>query len=75
MSINRNLFPRASFLARIADINLDEREKITAPKSELLANYWDMLLRETALSKRFRLKDVLFILKYVDSKDIFMLYY
>lgn len=41
-----------------------------------------MLLRKTALSKRLtneqiesRLKDVLLVLKYVNNKDVFMLYH
>lgn len=59
--------------------------KQTTPESkcpELLANYCDMLLRKTALSKRLtneqiesRLKDVLLVLKYVNNKDVFMLYH
>lgn len=59
--------------------------KSTTPESkcpELLANYCDMLLRKTALSKRLtneqiesRLKDVLLVLKYVNNKDVFMLYH
>ncbi|KAJ6636607.1 Cullin-5 [Pseudolycoriella hygida] len=59
--------------------------KVTTPESkcpELLANYCDMLLRKTALSKRLtsdeiesRLKDVLLVLKYVGNKDVFMLYH
>ena len=54
----------------------------TQPESkcpELLANYCDMLLRKTMLSKRLtseevekRLKDVLLVLKYVQNKDVFM---
>ncbi|KAF6028110.1 Cul5 [Bugula neritina] len=46
---------------------------------ELLANYCDMLLRKTPLSKKLtsvdiekRLKDLLLILKYVQNKDVFM---
>ncbi|XP_022903800.2 cullin-5 [Onthophagus taurus] len=49
---------------------------------ELLANYCDMLLRRTPLSKRLttdeiesRLKDVLLVLKYVSNKDVFMRYH
>lgn len=59
--------------------------KITTPESkcpELLANYCDMLLRRTTLSKRLttdqieaRLRDVLLVLKYVSNKDVFMLYH
>lgn len=59
--------------------------KHTAPESkcpELLANYCDMLLRRTPLSKRLtseqidrRLKDVLLVLKYVNNKDVFMRYH
>lgn len=59
--------------------------KITTPESkcpELLANYCDMLLRRTPLSKRLtsdqievRLKDVLLVLKYVCNKDVFMRYH
>lgn len=59
--------------------------KTTTPESkcpELLANYCDMLLRRTPLSKRLtsdqieaRLKDVLLVLKYVCNKDVFMRYH
>lgn len=59
--------------------------KATTPESkcpELLANYCDMLLRKTPLSKRLtsdqiesRLKDVLLVLKYVNNKDVFMRYH
>jgi cullin 5 len=59
--------------------------KTTASESrcpELLANYCDMLLRRTPLSKRLtseqiesRLKDVLLVLKYVCNKDVFMRYH
>ena len=48
---------------------------------ELLANYCDMLLRKTPLSKKLtsdeveaKLKDVLLVLKYVQNKDVFMIY-
>ncbi len=54
----------------------------TQPESrcpELLANYCDMLLRKTPLSKKLtsdeiesRLRDVLLVLKYVQNKDVFM---
>ena len=54
----------------------------TAPESkcpELLANYCDMLLRKTPLSKKLssdevesKLRDVLLVLKYVQNKDVFM---
>lgn len=59
--------------------------KAVTPESkcpELLANYCDMLLRRTPLSKRLtsdqieaRLKDVLLVLKYVSNKDVFMRYH
>nr|XP_023016172.1 cullin-5 [Leptinotarsa decemlineata] len=59
--------------------------KSIAPESkcpELLANYCDMLLRRTPLSKRLtseeietRLRDVLLVLKYVSNKDVFMRYH
>ncbi|XP_044259748.1 cullin-5 [Tribolium madens] len=59
--------------------------KVVAPESkcpELLANYCDMLLRRTPLSKRLtseeiesRLRDVLLVLKYVSNKDVFMRYH
>ncbi|XP_077283567.1 cullin 5 isoform X2 [Arctopsyche grandis] len=59
--------------------------KSTIPESkcpELLANYCDMLLRRTPLSKRLtseqieaRLKDVLLVLKYIENKDVFMRYH
>ena len=46
---------------------------------ELLANYCDMLLRKTPLSKKLssdeveaKLRDVLLVLKYVQNKDVFM---
>lgn len=49
---------------------------------ELLANFCDMLLRRTPLSKRLtseeiesRLRDVLLVLKYVSNKDVFMRYH
>jgi len=54
----------------------------TQPESrcpELLANFSDMLLRKTPLSKKLtsdeiesKLKDVLLVLKYVQNKDVFM---
>lgn len=57
----------------------------TQPESrcpELLANYCDLLLRKTPLSKRLtsddietRLRDVLLVLKYVQNKDVFMRYH
>ena len=57
----------------------------TAPESrcpELLANYCDLLLRKTPYSKKLtteqvesKLKDVLLVLKYVTSKDVFMKYH
>lgn len=59
--------------------------KAMTPESkcpELLANYCDMLLRRTPLSKRLtsdeietRLRDVLLVLKYVSNKDVFMRYH
>jgi len=49
---------------------------------ELLANFCDMLLRRTPLSKKLtpdeiesRLRDVLLVLKYVTNKDVFMRYH
>ena len=49
---------------------------------ELLANYCDMLLRKTPLSKRLssdetenRLKGILVVLKYILNKDVFMRYH
>lgn len=57
----------------------------TQPESkcpELLANYCDMLLRKTPLSKKLtseevekKLRDVLLVLKYVQNKDVFMRYH
>ena len=57
----------------------------TQPESkcpELLANYCDMLLRKTPLSKKLtsdevetKLQDVLLVLKYVQNKDVFMRYH
>ncbi|CAB3371839.1 Hypothetical predicted protein [Cloeon dipterum] len=57
----------------------------TQPESkcpELLANYCDMLLRRTPLSKRLtsdeieaKLRDVLLVLKYIQNKDVFMRYH
>lgn len=59
--------------------------KAVLPESkcpELLANYCDMLLRRTPLSKRLtsekieiRLRDVLLVLKYVANRDVFMRYH
>ena len=56
----------------------------TTPESkcpELLANYCDMLLRRTPLSKKLtsdeveaKLREVLLVLKYVQNKDVFMRY-
>ena len=56
----------------------------TVPESkcpELLANYCDMLLRRTPLSKKLtsdeveaKLREVLLVLKYVQNKDVFMRY-
>ncbi|KAI1720683.1 cullin family domain-containing protein [Ditylenchus destructor] len=49
---------------------------------ELLANYCDLLLRKTALTKKFtseeideKLNNVLLVLKYVTNKDVFMRYH
>ncbi|KAI8791819.1 cullin-5 [Biomphalaria glabrata] len=49
---------------------------------ELLANFCDMLLRKTTISKRLtpeevdkKLKNVLLVLKYVQNKDVFMRYH
>lgn len=49
---------------------------------ELLANYCDMLLRKTPLSKKLtsdeiesKLRDVLLVLKYIQNKDVFMRYH
>lgn len=49
---------------------------------ELLANYCDMLLRKTPLSRKFtseeiekRLREVLLVLKYVQNKDVFIRYH
>jgi cullin-5 len=49
---------------------------------ELLANYCDMLLRKTPLSRKLtsdeiesKLKEVLLVLKYVKNKDVFMRYH
>ncbi|XP_053214912.1 cullin-5-like isoform X2 [Panonychus citri] len=49
---------------------------------EMLANYCDMLLRKTPLSRRLtseeietKLKEVLLVLKYVQNKDVFMRYH
>lgn len=71
-----------------AEIHSPGRPRIgtkTQPESkcpELLANYCDMLLRKTPLSKKLtseevekKLKDVLLVLKYVQNKDVFMRYH
>uniref|UniRef100_A0A0R3RZ92 Cullin-5 n=1 Tax=Elaeophora elaphi TaxID=1147741 RepID=A0A0R3RZ92_9BILA len=49
---------------------------------ELLANFTDLILRKTSLSKRLsseeidaKLNDVLLVLKYVQNKDVFMRFY
>lgn len=64
---------------------LARANKSVSPESkcpELLANYCDMLLRRTTLSKRLtsdeiesRLRDVLLVLKYIENKDVFMRYH
>ena len=63
--------------------NRGSKSAITAESRcpELLANYCDMLLRKTPLSKKLtsdqieaRLKDVLLVLKYIQNKDVFMRY-
>lgn len=75
----------AVFKLELPTTTTNRTNKSTTPESkcpELLANYCDMLLRKTALSKRLtneqiesRLKDVLLVLKYVNNKDVFMLYH
>ncbi|CAG2120721.1 unnamed protein product, partial [Medioppia subpectinata] len=49
---------------------------------ELLANYCDMLLRKTPISRKLtsdeieaKLKEVLLVLKYIQNKDVFMRYH
>ena len=49
---------------------------------ELLAHFSDMLLRKTALSRKFtseqieaKLNDVVTVLRYVKNKDVFMRYH
>uniref|UniRef100_A0A2K5ZN28 Cullin-5 n=1 Tax=Mandrillus leucophaeus TaxID=9568 RepID=A0A2K5ZN28_MANLE len=65
---------------------LTARDKVYIPPEskcpELLANYCDMLLRKTPLSKKLtseeieaKLKEVLLVLKYVQNKDVFMRYH
>lgn len=73
------------FKLELSTIMPTRGSKITASESrcpELLANYCDMLLRKTPLSKRLtseqieaRLKDVLLVLKYISNKDVFMRYH
>merc|ERR1712141_959232 len=63
---------------------MSSNHKPAQPESkcpELLANYCDMLLRKTPLSKKLssdeveaKLRDVLLVLKYVQNKDVFMIY-
>ncbi len=64
--------------------SVSSSHKAAQPESkcpELLANYCDMLLRKTPLSKKLtsdeveaKLRDVLLVLKYVQNKDVFMIY-
>nr|XP_023664828.1 cullin-5-like isoform X1 [Paramormyrops kingsleyae] len=75
--------------ATIFKLELPLKQKGGALKSqpeskcpELLANYCDMLLRKTPLSKKLaseeieaKLKEVLLVLKYVQNKDVFMRYH
>ncbi|CAD5226339.1 unnamed protein product [Bursaphelenchus okinawaensis] len=66
-------------------IGAKHRPNRSSPESkcpELLANYCDLLLRKSALSKKLtseeideRLNKVLLLLKYVGSKDVFMRYH
>ncbi|CEF69289.1 Cullin-5 [Strongyloides ratti] len=58
------------------------RVNIESRCPELLANYCDLLLRKSGLSKRLsseeidkKLNDLLIVLKYVNSKDIFIKYH
>ncbi|ELT89017.1 hypothetical protein CAPTEDRAFT_219953 [Capitella teleta] len=74
---------------RIFKLELQLKNKNVGIKSqpeskcpELLANYCDMLLRKTPLSKRLspeevegKLRNVLLVLKYVTNKDVFMRYH
>lgn len=73
----------------IFKLELPAKTKSTANKTqpeskcpELLANYCDMLLRKTPLSKKLtseeverKLREVLLVLKYVQNKDVFMRYH
>ncbi|CAJ0938889.1 unnamed protein product, partial [Mesorhabditis belari] len=63
------------------ELNQGKKGRMAAESKcpELLANYCDLLLRKTPLSKRLtseeietRLDDVLLVLKYVANKDVFM---
>ncbi|XP_054163492.1 cullin-5-like isoform X2 [Oppia nitens] len=73
-------------------LELPTRQKILTANSnkvqpesrcpELLANYCDMLLRKTPISRKLtsdeieaKLKEVLLVLKYVQNKDVFMRYH
>uniref|UniRef100_A0A0N5A665 Cullin-5 n=1 Tax=Parastrongyloides trichosuri TaxID=131310 RepID=A0A0N5A665_PARTI len=58
------------------------RVNIESRCPELLANYCDLLLRKSSLSKKLsteevdrKLRDLLLVLKYVNSKDIFIKYH
>lgn len=62
--------------------NLTNKNQPESRCPELLANYCDMLLRKTPLSRKLtsdeievKLKEVLLILKYVKNKDVFMRYH
>ncbi|XP_077975041.1 cullin-5-like [Styela clava] len=73
----------------VFELDLNTKTKSSATKippesrcPELLANYCDMLLRKTPMSKKLsseeietKLKDVLLVLKYVSNKDVFMKYH
>ena len=75
---------RLELPGRLGTIPTVGSHKSAQPESkcpELLANYCDMLLRKTPLSKKLtsdeveaKLKDVLLVLKYVQNKDVFMIY-
>uniref|UniRef100_A0A3B4XE54 Cullin-5 n=1 Tax=Seriola lalandi dorsalis TaxID=1841481 RepID=A0A3B4XE54_SERLL len=69
-----------SFFLKIIIVGMKTQPESKCP--ELLANYCDMLLRKTPLSKKLtseeielKLKEVLLVLKYVQNKDVFMRYH
>ena len=72
----------ATVAAGSAAANATAKPQAESRCPELLANYCDMLLRKTPLSRKLtsdeiegKLREVLLVLKYVQNKDVFMRYH